>query len=481
MSTAAVTANASVNTMPSGQPPSRQSVRKRTTAGIVTRASNRDVVVEEEASISQTAEYGYGKDLSHTIRGETVLDPIPTSKIAPNLAKKTLKSPRAQNPSSPNNPGIPSPKSPKGGSKWQLVGGVFTRAFMVFILVAGLGTTLWNWSLKNPSGVVVPHEVSEGRIAELEKFLKKTTKMMQVQLELVDMKVGKQVEYLRKELEQKIEEQTNTFLNELRNLNAHTGEIEDSLLKLTDTGILSRDEVLGLVNAVVDTRAVDGKGEALSLDDVRAVAKRIVEAEIEKHEADGLGRVDYALGAGGGKVVRHSEAYLVGNGRNWGVESLNLLKRSVGSVHPYASKVLEPSFGEPGHCLPLKSNNVFIDIALRTSILPEAVTLEHVAKSVAYDRSSAPKDFRIFGWLSEYKEDVNVDSEQMFLLGEFSYDLEKSSAQTFNLPAESTGKLINMIKLNVLSNHGSSSHTCIYRMRVHGSEPKSSVQIANEA
>lgn len=156
------------------------------------------------------------------------------------------------------------------------------------------------------------------------------------------------------------------------------------------------------------------------------------------------------------------------------------LRKSFGSVHPYASKILEPSFGEPGQCLPLKSNNVFVDIGLRTSVLPEAITLEHVAESVAYDRSSAPKDFRIFGWLSQYKDDTNIESEQMFLLGEFSYDLEKGSAQTFNLPVESTGNLINMIKLDVLSNHGSPSHTCIYRLRVHGSEPKSPMEITNE-
>ncbi|KAH9295131.1 hypothetical protein KI387_038719 [Taxus chinensis] len=102
-------------------------------------------------------------------------------------------------------------------------------------------------------------------------------------------------------------------------------------------------------------------------------------------------------------------------------------------------------------------------------------------KSVAYDRSSAPKDFRVFGWLSQYKDDTNVEPEKMFPLGEFSYDLERGSAQTFNLPDKSTGKVINMIKLHVLSNHGSPSHTCIYRLRVHGSEPESPMSIANEA
>eukprot|EP00252_Welwitschia_mirabilis_P005446 TRINITY_DN1592_c1_g1_i8.p1 TRINITY_DN1592_c1_g1~~TRINITY_DN1592_c1_g1_i8.p1 ORF type:complete len:111 (+),score=20.06 TRINITY_DN1592_c1_g1_i8:15-347(+) len=94
-------------------------------------------------------------------------------------------------------------------------------------------------------------------------------------------------------------------------------------------------------------------------------------------------------------------------------------------------------------------------------------------QSVAYERSSAPKDFRIFGWLSQPKKDQNSEGEhQMFLLGEFTYDLDKKNVQTFTLPSQSTGKLVNMIKLDVLSNHGSPSHTCIYRLRVHGSEPQ---------
>ena len=53
---------------------------------------------------------------------------------------------------------------------------------------------------------------SDGRILELQDFLKKTTKIMQAQLELVDNKIAKEVEGLRKELEERIGEQATTFL-----------------------------------------------------------------------------------------------------------------------------------------------------------------------------------------------------------------------------------------------------------------------------
>ena len=97
-------------------------------------------------------------------------------------------------------------------------------------------------------------------------------------------------------------------------------------------------------------------------------------------------------------------------------------------------------------------------------------------QSVAYDVSSAPKDFRVFGWLDSFKKDDTTEtSVPQLLLGEFRYDIEKKNVQTFTIPEDSKarGKLINMVKLEVLSNYGSLSHTCIYRFRVHGSDLKS--------
>ena len=42
--------------------------------------------------------------------------------------------------------------------------------------------------------------------------------------------------------------------------------------------------------------------------------------------------------------------------------------------------MLKPSFGEPGQCFPLKGDSGFVEIRLRTTIISEAITLEHVDK-----------------------------------------------------------------------------------------------------
>ena len=105
--------------------------------------------------------------------------------------------------------------------------------------------------------------------------------------------------------------------------------------------------MLALLNQVSDKRASEGEGQASSLDDIRAVTRWLVEAKIERHAADGLGMVDFAMGTGGGRVVHHSEGYFYGNGRKWGLATVGYLFKTGNPMHPYAGKVLEPSFGEP--------------------------------------------------------------------------------------------------------------------------------------
>lgn len=51
----------------------------------------------------------------------------------------------------------------------------------------------------------------------------------------------------------------------------------------------------------------------------------------------------------------------------------------------------------------------------------------------------------------------------------FSYDLEKSNAQTFDVEEASIG-VVNVVRFEFTSNHGNPSLTCIYRVRVHGYE-----------
>ena len=92
---------------------------------------------------------------------------------------------------------------------------------------------------------------------------------------------------------------------------------------------------------------------------------------------------------------------------------------------------------------------------------------------MGYDRSNAFKNCRVYGWHQGHNADIGVEIVKMFLLAEFSYDLEKSNAQAFNVLDLVGSSLVDKVRLDFTSNHGNPSHTCIYRLQVHGHEPSS--------
>ncbi|KAF9675068.1 hypothetical protein SADUNF_Sadunf10G0193000 [Salix dunnii] len=353
--------------------------------------------------------------------------------------------------------------------RWMKVVSVFTKNFMLLLVLIGLVQMVRKLVVKpvdiDSASVGTQMGLSEfdGRIAEMEAMMKTAVKMIQVQVEVVDKKIESEVGGLRREMSKKIDDKGVILEKELRKLVERSEGLEKKIGELKAGDWLSKEDFEKFYEQFKKAKGGESGGSDVSLDDIMVYAREIVQKEIEKHAADGLGRVDYALATSGGKVLKHSDPYMAERGLNW------LLKGRV--VHPNPDEMLKPSFGEPGKCFALKGSSGFVQIKLRSAIVPEAVTLEHVAKSVAYDRSTAPKDCRVSGWLQNRDSHTGDDEEKMFLLTEFTYDLEKSNAQTFNVLGNTAPGLVDTVRLDFTSNHGSPLLTCIYRMRVHGYEP----------
>ncbi|CAA6654463.1 unnamed protein product [Spirodela intermedia] len=334
--------------------------------------------------------------------------------------------------------------------RWLTVLSILTKNCFLLMGLFIVARVTWKWSGQFNGNTHMPFAALdlEDQISDLKSSLKKTAKMMQVQLEVVDQKIGSESGNVRLEMSRKIEERSASLEKELKKLEARSDNLENSLSELKGTGFFSKEEFQKFYSDFKNRQSRPERDEELfTLDELRNYAREVVEKEMEKHVADGLGRVDFALASGGARVVRHSEPYLG--------KSLWLLVKGRGGVDPNAHKMLQPSFGEPG----------FVEIKLTTAIIPDSITLEHVAKSVAYDRLSAPKDCRVSAWLEGTSNDGGA--EKMRTLVEFSYDLEGSNAQSFKVEP---GGAVNMVRFDFSSNHGSSSHTCIYRLRVHGWE-----------
>ncbi|XP_043692694.1 SUN domain-containing protein 1-like [Telopea speciosissima] len=453
-STVAINAKTAVNSSPSLALGSKTNARKR---AIVVAEKKSSIEMVGEDGVSEAGggdeKFSGGKDLSHSIRGETVLErPKDLLQAKKNLINSTI-SPR---------------RSRKVVLKpekhwWQKGLSSLIWNLLSLLIVLVLAQLMWK-AYKSEDSAIGRLGISdfEGRIADVEKFVKTTTKMMQVQVEVVDRKLTK------------VEEKGALLGNEMKKLVDRTEGMDRSLGELMAAGIIPKEDFERFLDEVKKSRSPEESGKDWGLDDIRALAREIVTKEIEKHAADGLGRVDYALASGGGMVVRHSEPYFPGKARSWFSATTGRI-----GVHSDAQKMLQPSFGEPGQCFPLSGSSGWVEIRLRTAIVPEAITLEHVAKSVSYDRSSAPKDCQVSAWLQKPDSNPSVHPD-MFQLTEFTYDLEKSNAQTIDVDSVGSGP-INMVRFDFTSNHGSPSHTCIYRLRVHGYEPESVAMLATQS
>ncbi|KAG8391065.1 hypothetical protein BUALT_Bualt01G0149100 [Buddleja alternifolia] len=274
----------------------------------------------------------------------------------------------------------------------------------------------------------------EGKFFEVEKFVKTTMKAMQVQVNAIDRKLEDGLSSARKEFDEKMEKKGDEMDLKLKAFDVRSDVFKKFMDEFRTKDLLSKEEFGEFFEEFKKKARKNGvsDGVDITLDEIKDYARAIVEKEIERHAADGLGMADFALASGGGRVLSHSEPY--GVGKMGG--SVNWLT-NCNRVSAKAEKIIRPSFGEPGQCFPLKGASGFLEIRLRTAIIPVAVTLEH---SVAYDRSSAPKHCRVSGWMQRQgSTDTEVGTRKMFVLSEFTYDLEKSNAQTFKVDSAVSG------------------------------------------
>ncbi|KAL6626427.1 hypothetical protein ACP70R_030153 [Stipagrostis hirtigluma subsp. patula] len=353
------------------------------------------------------------------------------------------------------------PHSSSPRPRWQTALSVAAKNAVLLAVLLYLGGLAWRWA--HPPPPPAPDRAAlEGyaaRVAEVEGSLARSLRMVQLQLEAIDRKIDGEVGAARAELLALLEEKRVALEGQLGRLEAKADELGDALGGLKSMDFLRKEELEKFWDDVKDSLGSGSQNE-VDLNQVRAIAREITMREIEKHAADGIGRVDYAVASGGGRVVHHSDVFEAKRGRILGF---------FGGEKADPQKMLQPSFGEPGQCFAMQGSSGFVEIKLKTGIIPEAVTLEHVSKDVAYDRSTAPKDCRVSGWYEETPGETQ-STARMAVLTEFTYDLDKSNVQTFDVTAPDVG-VINMVRLDFTSNHGSSLLTCIYRLRVHGHEP----------
>jgi SUN domain-containing protein 1/2 len=221
------------------------------------------------------------------------------------------------------------------------------------------------------------------------------------------------------------------------------------------------------------------------------VSPNDVETEVKRRlalatGADSTNKVDYALFSGGGRVVGHSAlSPLVARAEG---PLTHALKSIRGGVHPRADEwVLSGGANFAGECLALRGDKGFVDVRLREAVVVNAVTVEHVHADVAYDLSSAPKQFAVSGWnrtrepppVAVGTKRSNKEPRSHDFGGPLRYELGgelRGATQTFSFD-EKNAKAVDHVRFTVLSNYGNLEYTCLYRLRVHGTPVAKRVKV----
>lgn len=228
--------------------------------------------------------------------------------------------------------------------------------------------------------------------------------------------------------------------------------------------------------------------------DVTALIADLVDSATSIRSKDTIAKPDYALHSGGARIIpslttptfeiRPSTlrgqvvGLLTGNGYAIGRPPITALHHEVNN----------------GHCWPFAGSEGQLGVALAAPTYVEEVSVDHVAKELAFDMRSAPREMEVWGMVEgqdniarvkewkehgggeaivnaiEYPSTLPKDPEYI-RLANFTYDVGSTrSVQTFPVDEgiRSLGVDFGIVVLRVLSNWGQRDFTCLYRFRVHG-------------
>lgn len=204
------------------------------------------------------------------------------------------------------------------------------------------------------------------------------------------------------------------------------------------------------------------------LDEIKRISNR-------KDYLDRSGRSDYALETAGGKVLSIGNTKLVTSSTStlkWlSLFGLNRMNKYFANG---PNRAIQPSI-QPGECFAFTGPGEII-IKLIKSVFIDAVSIEHILPQMSPNGniSNAPSYFSVYGMENgNCSSSCVVDSNAILNaihLGDFKYDINKNQPlQLFQLNHNAKAKSFPIIRFIFKSNHGDPEHTCVYRIRVHGS------------
>ncbi|KZS92329.1 hypothetical protein SISNIDRAFT_486379 [Sistotremastrum niveocremeum HHB9708] len=248
--------------------------------------------------------------------------------------------------------------------------------------------------------------------------------------------------------------------------------------------------------------------------DVTALIASLVDSSLSRYSKDVVAKPDFALWSAGGRIIPG----LTTSSYESKVPPPSFPKNMVYSLTGLGSLTIP---GRPpvyalhpdlhvGNCWAFPGSHGQIGVALARLVYITEITVDHPSRDVTFDIRSAPKDIEVWGFiegadnLAKYRAFIDreranrlansldqsntteVEADPTFpsqpagttylRLASFTYDIKLDShIQTFLMPPEIQDLQIDfgIVVFRILSNWDDDLYTCLYRVRVHGTEKES--------
>ena len=259
------------------------------------------------------------------------------------------------------------------------------------------------------------------------------------------------------------------------------------------------NKISGKSSSAVTIKSTDGQ-------DVTALIHQMVDSITSNWSKDILARPDFALHSAGAQVIPSLTS------ATYGISPEGVVGKAIGFVtgSGYATGLSPINALHPqnyaGRCWPFHGSEGQLGVKLSRRAYISDVTIDHVAKEVAFDLRSTPRQMEVWGlvegqenlvkvagWLADrrrrrsdaFDSGLAIDPKdeewevpthlpkdtQYIRITKFLYDVHSTrNVQTFPVDSEvrALGVDFGVVVLVVKNNWGRPEYTCLYRFRVHG-------------
>lgn len=224
--------------------------------------------------------------------------------------------------------------------------------------------------------------------------------------------------------------------------------------------------------------------------DVTSLIGHLVDSAVSLYGKDNLARPDFALHSSGAKTIPSLTS------PTFEIRPHTFRGQLLGMVTGNGFAIGRPPVTalhhelHNGHCWPFAGTEGQLAVALAAPAYISDITIDHVAKEVAFDMRSAPREMEVWGMVEGKDNIARVQAwqtqreagdvvypptlprtPQYVRIANFTYDIHAPrNIQTFPVDAEiqALGVDFGIVALRIRSNWGRDEYTCLYRFRVHG-------------